>query len=184
MKPAQAVTYGMVCLAVAGCDWHAAGISVPLRLSSSNVRSERRLYDGAPPIIPHAPLNIACTECHTSVGKETPPLGFAPANPHSRTQGLAGTRNCQQCHVFRRDEKVFGESEFVGLEQHMTKAERLYPGAPPVIPHRIYMREHCAACHGGPAARPEILCRHIERSNCKQCHVPVQSSEAASLASL
>ena len=40
-----------------------------LRLWSAS----RRLYDGAPPVIPHAPLNIKCVACHTDTGKEAPP---------------------------------------------------------------------------------------------------------------
>jgi nitrate reductase cytochrome c-type subunit len=144
-------------------------------LTSSAVRADRRLYDGAPPVIPHKPLNIKCTECHTSTGKQAPPLGFAPANPHAATQGVSGTSYCQQCHVFRRDEKTFLdlENDFVGLAQQFAQADRLYPGAPPVIPHRLFMRENCTSCHSGPAARPEIVCKHTERTNCRQCHVPV-----------
>src|SRR5688572_6625415 len=84
-----------VCLG--GCDSPAQ--QGALTLTASKVRAERRLYGGAPPVIPHPPLNITCMECHTATGKEAPPLGFAPANPHARTSGLSGTRNCQQCHV-------------------------------------------------------------------------------------
>ncbi len=43
--------------------------------------------------------------------------------------------------------------------------------APPVIPHQLLMRENCAACHTGPAAREEIRCTHPERVRCAQCHV-------------
>jgi hypothetical protein len=173
----------MACLA--GCDFLVSPArSLPLTVTSSQVRSQRRLYDGAPPVIPHAPLNITCTECHTATGKEAPPLGFAPANPHAKTSGISGTRNCQQCHVFRRQEELFRENDFAGLTQHFAKADRLYPGAPPVIPHRVFMRENCTACHSGPVARPEILCRHIDRKNCRQCHVPVTSHDPPSLAAL
>jgi cytochrome c-type protein NapB len=146
-----------------------------LQLTPTAARAQRRLYDGAPPVIPHKPLNITCTECHTSSGKQVPPLGFAPANPHAATRGLSGTRSCQQCHVFRREETMFQdlENHFVGLPQSFAPADRLYPGAPPVIPHRVFMRENCTSCHSGPAARPEIVCKHAERTNCRQCHVPV-----------
>jgi cytochrome c-type protein NapB len=182
MNAALTVKLGLVCLAAAlaaaGCDWLAAGLSGSgVSLTSSAVRAQRRLYDGAPPVIPHPPLNIACTECHTATGKEAPPIGFAPANPHAHTHGISGIRNCQQCHVFRRDEQLFRETEFVGLPQQIRPADRLYPGAPPVIPHRVFMRENCAACHSGPSARPEIVCRHIERRNCRQCHVPVRDKD-------
>jgi cytochrome c-type protein NapB len=154
-------------------------------LTSSKVRAARRLYDGAPPVIPLQPLNITCTECHTSTGKEAPPLGFAPANPHADTKGLGAAARCQQCHVFQRGEEVFRESDFAGLAQHFAKADRLYPGAPPVIPHRVFMRENCTSCHSGPAARPEIRCTHPQRANCRQCHVPVTAASGdAELAAL
>lgn len=146
--------------------------------TATAVRSQRRLYDGAPPVIPHAPLNIKCTACHTDTGKEAPPLGFAPANPHSQTEGLSATSHCQQCHVFRRQEDYFVASDFQGLPQRFSKADRLYPGAPPVSPHRIFMRENCTSCHCGPGARPEIHCSHPQRLNCRQCHVPVLETSA------
>lgn len=150
-----------------------------LTKTSSAVRAERRLYDGAPPVIPHPPLNITCIECHTDTGKPSPPLGFAPANPHAGTKGVGGLSNCQQCHVFIREHSNFqdGGNGFVGLPERFTLADRLYAGAPPVIPHRIFMRENCTSCHGGPAARPEILCEHADRANCRQCHVPVVHRE-------
>jgi cytochrome c-type protein NapB len=166
-----------------GCDsLRSSGRS--LKLTPSLVRAERRLYDGAPPVIPHRPINIDCTECHTTTGKEAPPLGFAPANPHAETSGISGTRYCQQCHVFRRQDELFRENDFAGLAQRFEPADRLYAGAPPVIPHRVFMRENCAACHSGPVARPEILCRHIERTNCRQCHVPATVSDTPTLATV
>jgi len=160
----------------AGCD--ALTSEAPVGPTSTLVRSQRRLYDGAPPVIPHVPLNIKCTACHTDTGKEAPPLGFAPANPHAKTEGLSATSNCQQCHVFRRQEEVFAESDFRGVAQQFAKADRLYPGAPPVIPHRVFMRENCTSCHSGPVARPEIRCSHPQRVNCRQCHVPVLEPSA------
>jgi len=170
---------------LAGCDFLASPVRQPrVIVTSSQVRANRRLFDGAPPVIPHAPLNITCTECHTASGKEAPPLGYAPANPHAKTSGISGTRYCQQCHVFRRQEELFRENDFGGLAQQFGKADRLHPGAPPVIPHRLFMRENCTACHSGPVARPEILCRHIDRKNCRQCHVPVMSHDTPSLAAL
>jgi nitrate reductase cytochrome c-type subunit len=154
--------------------------------TSSAVRAERRLYDGAPPVIPHPPLNITCAECHTDTGKPSPPLGIAPANPHASTKGLSGLSNCQQCHVFIREQSTFqnGANEYVGLPQIFTRADRLYDGAPPVIPHRVFMRENCASCHGGPSARTEIQCSHTDRANCRQCHVPVVEKDFVRLTSV
>ena len=48
---------------------------------------------------------------------------------------------------------------------------RNYPEQPPVIPHKVFMRENCQACHAGPAARKEIRTEHPERAQCRQCHV-------------
>lgn len=158
-----------VCLSFAGCGGNE---SVHLVLTPATTRAERRLYDGAPPVIPHPPLQINCVACHTDTGKETPPIGFAPANPHRQTAGIGATAHCQQCHVFRRDESLFTPSEFRGLTQTVSKAERLYAGAPPVIPHPVFMRENCLSCHSGPSARQEIRCSHPLRKNCRQCHVP------------
>jgi cytochrome c-type protein NapB len=167
------------CFGALGCN--APTNEVQIKPTPTLVRAERRLYDGAPPVIPHVPLNIKCTACHTDTGKEAPPLGFAPANPHARTEGLSSTSNCVQCHVFRKEEELFAESDFRGLAQHFTKADRLYAGAPPVIPHRVFMRENCTSCHSGPVARPEIRCSHPQRANCRQCHVPVHEPSTAQL---
>jgi predicted CXXCH cytochrome family protein len=53
----------------------------------------------------------------------------------------------------------------------------MYDGAPPTIPHKVFMRENCGACHVGPGAREEILTTHPERTRCRQCHVPVTTRE-------
>lgn len=158
-------------LVAAGCD-SSATAPRGMAATASAVRADRRAYDGAPPVIPHPPLKISCIACHTETGKEMPPLGWAPANPHAATAGLSHTSNCRQCHVFRHQEQVFAESDFAGLRQQLTEADRLYRGAPPVIPHRVFMRENCNSCHSGQTARPEIRCTHAQRTNCRQCHVP------------
>jgi len=144
---------------------------VTVTVTASAERAERRAYDGAPPVIPHPRLGASCTQCHNETGKRVPERGFAPANPHHETAGLGDTANCRQCHVFRRTDELFAETDFSGLPQKFTGGDRLYPGAPPVIPHRVFMRENCNACHSGPAARPEIRCTHPQRNNCRQCHV-------------
>jgi cytochrome c-type protein NapB len=65
----------------------------------------------------------------------------------------------------------FVETTFKGYAPSSVHGDRLYPGAPPVVPHWAFMRENCLACHAGPAARPEIRCTHADRTNCRQCHV-------------
>lgn len=146
---------------------------IEVSLTPTPVRAARRAYTGAPPVIPHPPLGASCTTCHSAVGQAAPPLGFAPPNPHLKTPGIGHSANCRQCHLFQRTEQsdLFRASRFVGHIPPATKGERLYPTAPPVIPHQHFMRENCAACHTGPPARPEIRCSHPDRINCAQCHL-------------
>lgn len=140
--------------------------------SSSLARAGRRAYDGAPPVIPHQPLGGACTTCHTSTGRAVPGVGTAPPNPHLHTPGLGESSNCRQCHVFQRTTDTLVASDFQPFPQDPRKGDRLYIHAPPIVPHSVFMREDCAACHQGVAGRPEIRCTHPERLNCLQCHVP------------
>jgi hypothetical protein len=59
------------------------------------------------------------------------------------------------------------------LPQDLCRGARLYPGAPPVLPHPLFMHETCLACHAGVAAREAIRCSHPERERCLQCHAVV-----------
>lgn len=146
--------------------------------SAATVRAVRRLYDGAPPVIPHASFGAACSSCHNERGMDVAGVGFAPPSPHADTRGMATQvegpfSRCQQCHVFQAPEveEPWRANQFVGLRQDLRRGRRLYQGAPPVIPHRTFMRENCLACHSGPAAREEIRTTHPERPRCRQCHV-------------
>lgn len=134
------------------------------------VRAARRAYDGAPPVIPHPPLGGSCTNCHAEAARELPGLGVAPPNPHRHTPGLSAASRCEQCHVFRRSDDLFALSSFHGLAQSPRRGERLSAHAPPVLPHGVFMREDCNACHAGPSARAELRCSHPERGRCLQCH--------------
>lgn len=145
--------------------------------SSGSVRAARRLYDGAPPVIPHAAFGASCSTCHDKQGLAVEGVGYAPASPHDDTGNAAATTRCRQCHVFVLDEGLFVKSTFEGLPQDLRPGSRLYPGAPPTIPHQILMRENCAACHTGPGARAEIVTSHPERTRCRQCHVPVTTRD-------
>jgi cytochrome c-type protein NapB len=145
--------------------------------SSASFRAERRLYDGAPPVIGHGEFGVDCSACHDSRGISVDGVGYAPASPHDDTDDADTTVRCRQCHVFANTTSLFVESEFEGFRQDLRTGSRLYPGAPPTIPHKILMRENCAACHTGPAARAEILTSHPERTRCRQCHVPVTTRE-------
>ncbi len=143
--------------------------------SAAAVRAERRLYDGAPPVVPHENFGMTCTECHNIDGVEVPGVGFAPPQPHADTAGMSSISRCVQCHVFKQSDAVFAASDFVGLQQDLRRGARLNPIAPPTIPHKTFMRENCLACHSGSAAREEIRTTHPERVRCRQCHVPAGS---------
>lgn len=155
-------------LAAAGCAGSRGSDPAPATLAE---RAARRAFTGAPPVIPHPPLSGSCRSCHTPAGRPVPNLGMAPANPHALTPGLGEQARCRQCHVFRQSEGVFVQSEFVGWRNDGARGERAHAFAPPTIPHPTFLREDCRACHAGPAARPEILCRHADRLRCLQCHV-------------
>jgi cytochrome c-type protein NapB len=143
--------------------------------STPAVRAERRAFDGAPPVIPHQPLGAPCIQCHNDVGMAVPDLGYAPPSPHKDTAREGTMQNCRQCHVFRNATHVFRDSEFAGRPQAVKKGDRLYQGAPPVMPHPALLRENCRACHDGPAAREELRCTHPERTRCIQCHAEKNS---------
>jgi len=175
-----------VALATAGTLWLTAcgqGDWVPVpdsdgaMKSSGAVRAARRLYDGAPPVIPHSDFGAACSACHDEEGISVEGVGYAPASPHDDTGKANVTIRCRQCHVPVLDHGLFVQNEFEGLGQDLMPGSRLYDGAPPTIPHRILMRENCAACHVGPGARAEIITSHPERTRCRQCHVPVTTRE-------
>ena len=144
--------------------------------SPAPVRAERRAYDGAPPVIPHLDFGSACTECHGERGVEVAGVGFSPPSPHEATQGLSALSRCRQCHVEKQTDSTFQGNSFAGLRQDLRRGRRLYDQAPPVMPHPVFMRENCAACHSGPAAREEIRTPHPERQRCNQCHVPQQTA--------
>ena len=145
--------------------------------SAATVRAARRAYDGAPPVIPHEAFGSDCTNCHGRDGIEVPGVGYAPPSPHETTPGLSAVSRCRQCHVFAVTEEQFARNDFSGLRQDLRRGRRLHDNAPPTIPHKTFMRENCAACHTGPAAREEIRTSHPERVRCLQCHVPVTTRQ-------
>lgn len=126
-------------------------------------RADLRMYEGAPPVMPHALRNRACLDCHATgmitEGKQ------APVTPHPQ---LA---NCQQCHVPQENVALFRENQF---KRTVTVASlpKANPSGPPLIPHRVFMRENCLVCHNDPARKEVVQTTHPERANCRQCHVP------------
>ena len=158
-------------------DRHVAVPGHPGAVKTAAVaRAERRMYDGAPPIVPHGELGASCIACHDVRGMEVEGLGFAPPSPHEFTAGLSAMSRCRQCHVQQKTNAAFVASEFVGFAQDLRKGTRLHAFSPPVIPHRVFMQENCLACHDGPAAREEIRCSHPERDRCAQCHVEAKTT--------
>ncbi len=143
--------------------------------SAASVRASRRAFDGAPPVIPHQPFGAGCVACHTADGIEVPDVGFAPPMPHATTGGMSAISRCEQCHLWRQTDDLFTQSSFRGLTQDLRHGERQSDTAPPRIPHQVFMRENCLACHSGKAAREEIRTSHPERARCQQCHVPIRS---------
>ncbi len=143
--------------------------------TTARLRAERRLYDGAPPVIPHRDFAADCISCHTIAGMSVPDVGFAPPAPHANVTPPAAMSRCQACHVWKLTDDLFRPNGFVGLAQDLRAGKRQNDLAPPVIPHQILLRENCRACHAGPAAREEIRCPHPERERCTQCHVEQQT---------
>ncbi len=134
-------------------------------------RRERRAYDGAPPVIPHAVTQsgqMDCLACHQHGAKigET----IAPMMSHALLE------NCTQCHAEADNSRVTTlppfsvENEFVGARSP-GPGERAWPGAPPTVPHRTLMRSQCSSCHG-VAGLNGLKTPHLQRQSCSQCHAP------------
>lgn len=126
-----------------------------------------RSYEGAPPTIPHDLFAISCTECHASRSVAIEGLKASPPLPHGAEGAFA---NCKQCHAATTTGWLFRANHFEPLPPPRG-GTREHPGAPPTIPHRVFMREDCNACHGETGSRAEFRTSHPERSNCRQCHV-------------
>ncbi len=133
-------------------------------------RSALRYYVYAPPFIPHQVLNRKCLNCHEQglvvEGRK------APVTPHPELV------NCIQCHI-RPDETVkpFKQNLFVGL-QETSALPTPQPAGPPLMPHRLFLRERCLVCHGDATRKGITQTTHPERSNCLQCHIPQDAAFA------
>jgi cytochrome c-type protein NapB len=132
-------------------------------------RADLRMYEGAPPVIPHALRNRDCLDCHAQ--GMTVESKKAPVTPHPQ---LA---NCLQCHVPQQNVALFRENEFASDFQ-AAALPKSNPSGPPLIPHRIFMRENCLVCHNDPNRKEIVQTTHPERGNCRQCHIAQQSEVA------
>jgi cytochrome c-type protein NapB len=134
-------------------------------------RARRRAYDGAPPTVPHATMQMGVADCLACHEKGARVAGrVAPRPSHERHEA------CQQCHVSELDPGPGAvpieppPNTFVGLASPR-EGERAWPGAPPTIPHSTLMRSRCDACHG-VSGRLGIRSTHPWRESCTQCHAP------------
>lgn len=139
-------------------------------------RALRRAYDGAPPTIPHEidQLSVAaCMSCHSS--ESTLMIG----SKRPATISHPYFSNCTQCHVPADGLRRFTEAEAARLVVASSfqgrapagPGTRAYPGAPPTVPHPLWMRQNCMSCHG-PEREQAIRTSHPSRQNCLQCHAP------------
>ena len=137
-------------------------------------RASRRAFDGAPPVIPH-PIDqratASCLACHgdgVAIGTSSKQVVRATRMSH----GVLA--NCTQCHVESQaaelEKAPLSENTFVGKPAPFG-GRRAWNGAPPVVPHAVFMRETCVSCHGPGGAEP-IRTTHAWRTNCLQCHAP------------
>lgn len=141
------------------------------------LRDQRRSYDTAPPVVPHSideQNPRTCVTCHAPGNARLIGDRLTPTASHTYFQ------NCTQCHVpasgqheLPRPDDLTGlllssGNSFQGLAAGATNAPQ-YPGAPPTLPHPVWMRQNCLACHG--EGRPNAFSvSHPQRQNCLQCH--------------
>jgi nitrate reductase cytochrome c-type subunit len=129
------------------------------------VRAERRAYDGAPPVIPHAVAALGrenCLSCHQS-GSVHNGARVGPPRSHP------AWGDCRQCHVEQTATGLFRENGLKAL-RWPSKGPRQTEISPPMIPHSVQNREQCEVCHIGEQARPVLRASHGPRPNCRQCH--------------
>lgn len=137
--------------------------------ASLALRSERRVHNGAPPVIPHAVEQLgrdACIACHEA--------GVQLADRTAKRLPHPYYSSCLQCHA-PASPSIFDGSRtvsngFDGVAAPF-EGDRAWTGAPPVIPHTTWMRDNCLACHG-PSGWPGMETTHPLRQNCLQCHAP------------
>ena len=139
-------------------------------------RAERRAFDGAPPTVPHEidqMSSASCLLCHgegamVSIGGKQPATISHPFYS-----------SCTQCHVPSDGLRRLTEEESARLtvasffkgKERAGAGSRAYEGAPPTVPHPLWMRQNCMSCHG-PSREHAIKTSHPSRQNCLQCHAP------------
>ena len=138
-------------------------------------RENNRAFNGAPPTVPHPTNEMSsqtCALCHLEGAKTESLRISAMSHPY--------LENCTQCHVesysgndaaiFTRVGKpLWSDNSFDGLSAP-TGGKRAFKGAPPQIPHSVWMRQNCSSCHGVNGLHG-IRATHPWRTSCEQCHV-------------
>jgi cytochrome c-type protein NapB len=150
------------------------------RSRSIEERATLRAYEGAPPVIPHAIADLkvqTCRACHAQ--------GLQAGDKTARMASHTYLVNCTQCHV-EGASPMLGEepgggpaNSFAGFRSSGYGGTRAWAGAPPVMPHTVFMRTNCVSCHGEygyDGWRPD----HLSRTNCSQCHAPAAEFEQLS----
>jgi nitrate reductase (cytochrome), electron transfer subunit len=144
------------------------------RKQAINRRAETRAFEGAPPVVSHPIDSVStrsCLSCHATGRVVKDRVSTPISHPH--------WANCTQCHVpsdglgrFTQEEwaAAMPHNHFVG-SRDFAALERAFEGAPPVVPHPVWMRNNCLSCHG-PKGEPALRTTHPERQNCLQCHAP------------
>jgi len=179
MSRAIAIFAAVLAGLLAGCsapaqDQQQATEAGPSRAELLAARQALRLYDGAPPVIPHRVESLGrenCANCHEPGALDNPDR-IAPPRTHP------AWGDCRQCHVERKTTKVFVNNEVTPL-WWPARGARQTPISPPLIPHHIQNRENCALCHIGAQAPAALRAAHGYRPECRQCHVPMHQTPAA-----
>lgn len=147
------------------------------RVKSIELRGTLRAYEGAPPVVPHptGAMNLqTCRACHAT--------GLRAGDKTARMVAHTYLQNCTQCHVEAPATEPDGsppQNSFVGRRATGYGGTRAWAGAPPVLPHTVFMRNNCVSCHGEygyDGWRPD----HLSRTNCMQCHAPSAEFEQLS----
>ena len=103
------------------------------------------------------------------------PMLQRTASALGRRARIPAWGDCRQCHVEQLASQAFQQSDLAPL-WWPASGSRLYPSAPPTIPHHLQNREECAVCHIGQQAPAALRAEHGMRANCVQCHVPMLAS--------
>lgn len=170
--PVAEVNPAVVVVPAGTVDPAAVALKSAARARAMEGRAQLRAYEGAPPVIPHsiADLNVqTCRSCHAQ--------GLQVGDQVAKMVSHTYMTNCTQCHVeasttFPASVAIVDPpNSFDGKRASGHGGTRAWSGAPPVMPHSLFMRTNCVSCHGEHGYdgwQPD----HLSRTNCVQCHAP------------